>query len=186
MISALFIMALAPESASTCTLTAADKVANAKLSFDDFDQKGTTPATARQLAEAGCWIQAAEATQHYLVFGPLGTEAEQRVLRFHLAQQLANTGRQQEAAAAVAGARNRTEDLTDPNMLRWNAFVRGHWAFFVKDRVTLRAAIAEANAGQGFGNKLNVSLLEGLERCFDRSYGDAVKAPCRVIPEMPK
>jgi hypothetical protein len=181
MILFLILTATAPGPAQ-CTLTLQDKTTNARLSFDDFDQKGTTPTTARQLAERGCWKEAAEATQHYLVNGPLGTEGRQRVLRFHLAQQLANAGWESEAALVMVGARNPGENLSDAASLRWNDFVRGHWAFFVKDRSALRDSTAAVSAGQGFGNELNARLLEGLGKCFDQPYLAAVSAPCRTPP----
>lgn len=186
MIAALLLV-LAPTPATACALTAEDKAANAKLSFDDFDQKGVTPATARKLAEVGCWAESAEATQHYLLYGPPASEGQQRVLRFHLAQQLANAGRERDAAVVMSSARNPGETLSDPATLRWNDFVRGHWAFFTKDKAMLQTSVAALDGGTGFGNRLNKALLQGLLKCFDRSYRDAVEAPCRVPPpEEPK
>jgi hypothetical protein len=159
-----------------------DLKANASLSFEDFDQKGALPGSARKLVDAGCWNEAAEATQHYLVHGALATDRQQRILAFHLAQQLANAGRDREAAQVVASTRHPDEDATQPGALRWNDFVRGHYAFFVKDRALLANSIAALKAGEGRGNQLNASLLQGLDRCFDKPYGAAVKAPCRVLP----
>jgi hypothetical protein len=188
MITALFLALVAPTAPSTsCAITAEQKAANARLSFDDFDQKGVTPETARKLAEAGCWAESAEATQHYLLYGPPVTDGQQRVLRFHLAQQLANAGREKEAAVVMAGARKSDEQLTGPEVLRWNDFVRGHWAFFTKDKAMLEASVTSLNSGTGFGNRLNGALLQGLLKCFDRSYRAAVDAPCRTPPaEEPK
>ena len=185
MIQGLLLAFLASAGSATplkCALGPDDRIANARLSFEDFDQKGTGPQTARKLAERGCWKEAAEATGHYLANGPLGTEGQQRVLRFHLAQQLANAGREAEAASVVAGARNPGEQLADAETLRWNDFVRGHWAFFTKDRTALQASLAAVAGGQGFGNRLNTALLQGLLKCFDRPYRVAVEEPCRVPP----
>jgi len=188
MISWLLFALQAPSAAApVCQITPEQKAANAKLSFDDFDQKGVTPVTSRKLAEAGCWAESAEATQHYLLYGPQVSEGQQRVLRFHLAQQTANAGREREAALVMAGARNPAESLATPETVRWNDFVRGHWAFFTKDKAMLQASLAAVEAGTGFGNRLNTALLQGLLKCFDRSYRDAVEAPCRIQPdEEPK
>lgn len=181
------LLAAAVAQAPQCALTTEDKIANARLNFEDFDQKGTTPATARQLSQRGCWRAAVEATEDYLANGPLGTEGQQRVLRFHLGQQLANAGRESEAALVIIGTRNPLEKLTDAETLRWNDFVRGHWAFFTKKRAVLQSSLAEVKKGTGFGNVLNGALLDGLIKCFDRPYLEAVSEPCRTPPpESPK
>lgn len=184
----ILLAAAAPAATNTagCTLSTEDKAANAKLSFEDFDQKGVTEATSRKLGERGCWKEAAEATEHYLIHGPFGSEAQQRVMRFHLAQALANSGDKARAAVVVAGTRNPLETLAGPTDLRWNDFVAGHWAFFTGDRPLLEASVAEMRKGAGFGNRLNTALLEGLAKCFGQSYLEACSEPCRTPPPEPQ
>src|SRR6059058_2897009 len=75
-----------PTDSKTCSLTAAEKTANAHLSFDDFDQKGVTTGSGRSLGSRGCWEAAAAATEDYILHGPDRTDGEQRNLLFHLAQ----------------------------------------------------------------------------------------------------
>lgn len=171
----------APEPAG-CRLSAEGKAANARLNFEDFDQKETLPSSARTLVNKGCWSAATEATQHYLINGPLATDRQQRILLFHLAQQLANAGDEKRAVVVVAGARYPDEVLSKPTDLRWNDFVRAHWAFFAKDRPLLERALAAVKGGDGFGNRLNAALVEGLTKCFDKPYLQAVSTPCRTPP----
>ena len=186
MLGLLMLLSAAQSTASAnCAITVADKAANARLSFEDFDQQGTSVSSARALVNRGCWSEAAEATQDYLVHGPLGTEKQQRALRFHLGQQLANAGRENLAAIAIAGARDPAENLKDATALRWNDFVRAHWAFFTKDRGLLLEALNGMKSGEGFGNRLNLALVEGLSKCFDHPYLEAVSEPCRSPPPEP-
>lgn len=166
---------------AACRLDEAGKRANAGLSFDDFDQRGTLPSASRQLFNAGCFREAAEATTDYLIRGPVPTPGQQRVLLFHLGQFLAHAGEERRAADFIAATR-RPDDPDDPNPLRWNDYVLGTWAFLVKDRATLIAARDRVLAGEGEGNAMNGGFLAGLERCFDRPYRVATSAECR--PEL--
>src|SRR3569833_1664049 len=72
-----------------CALTPAKKTANARLSFDDFDQKGVTPSTWRALEVAGCRKQAVEAAQDYLVNGKPETAGAKSIILFHIGLLLA-------------------------------------------------------------------------------------------------
>lgn len=174
----------APDPAAACALDDAGRRANAALSFEDFDQRGTLPSSARSLSNRGCWRQAAEATAHYLINGPIPTPAQQRVLLFHLGQQLAGAGEERRAADFVAAARAPEEEAPQRE-LNWNDFVRGTWAFLVKDRPMLIAARDAVLASPGRSNAMNGGLLAALERCFDRPYATAVAdRTCR--PELPR
>lgn len=159
-----------------CRLTPTDKAANVQLSFNDFDQVGTSPATGRRLADRGCYIEAAEATEDYLVNGPVQKPSEQRVLLFHLAQQLALAGYVREAARFVGAAKNVEQEATS---LDWNSFVEGTWAFLVRDRAKLVAAREKLEASDRPGDKLNMRALAGLENCFGKSYREASGPACR-------
>ncbi len=46
---------------ANCDLSDQEKVANAELTFDECDQKGTTPSTWRQLSNRHCEVQTIEA-----------------------------------------------------------------------------------------------------------------------------
>lgn len=162
----------APAAQPACVLDEAAKQANAALSFDDFDQRGTLPSTARALGEAGCWREAADATSDYLIRGPVAAPFQQRIMLFHLGQQLAYAGDERLAARFVAAARAPI-DPSAPARLNWNDFVRGTWAFLVKDRTMLIAARDALLAGTGEGDAMNGAMLAAMERCFDRSYLDA-------------
>lgn len=155
-----------------CSLTKADKAANAQLSFDAFDQQGATSTTGRALAERGCYLKAAEAWEDYLVRGPSRTAGQQGSLLFHLGQMLASAGDERGAARAIAGARQPTAI----GEFNWNAYVEGTWAFLTKD--LLEAARSRLAAASGPGNRMNASMLGALERCFEKTYAQAVKE-CR-------
>lgn len=176
LIAAAAIQAPEPQS---CVLDEAGKRANATLSFNDFDQAGTLPSTARKLGERGCWTEAAEATADYLIRGPVPNPGEQRILLFHLGQALALAGEERRAAAFI-GATRRPPDPAPPapDALRWNDYVQGTWAFLAKDRVMLVAARDAVLAGAGDGNRINGSLLAAMERCFDRPYVVAYDMNC--------
>ena len=163
----------------SCRLDEADKRANAALSFQDFDQAGTLPSTARKLGERQCWREAAEATSDYLIRGPVQAPGEQRILLFHLGQFYAMLGEERRAADYVAATRRPPDQAPPaPDALRWNDYVQGTWAFLTKDRAMLVAARDAVLAGAGEGNRINGSLLAAMERCFDRPYAVAYDMNC--------
>lgn len=164
-------------SPASCTLDEEAKRANAALSFDEFDQRGTLPSSGRKLGEAGCWRQAAEAWADYLIRGPAPTPGQQRTMLFHLGQALAMAGEERRAADFVAATRM-PADAVAQTELNWNDYVRGTWAFLVKDRPMLIAARDAVLAGAGRGNANNGALLAGMERCFDRPYVIAYSTNC--------
>lgn len=165
---------------SSCTLSAADKAANAKLSFDDFDQKGAVASTWRQLEQRGCHMRAAEAADDYLVNGPPLTPAHKSDVLFHEAQSLAIAGRNLEAARLVAAAV--PPDHAGHGDLDWNAYLRGTWGFLAKDRSVLDDAIARMSGEPGEANRIDANVLRGLAMCFDRSYEEAYNK-CRPKPD---
>lgn len=171
--------ALAAPASSPCQLTAEERAANRTLSFADFDQRGATPSTARALDERGCEIEAAQATEDYLLFGPQVTEYQRNVLSWHLAQYLASAGREAEAAHVVATTRRLPTE--EPDGFDWNTYIIGTWSFLVKDRTGLDNAVTTLGAAPGVRNSMNAKVLRRLQKCFDRSYNDAyTSADCAV------
>jgi len=163
--------------AGTCALTPADKLTNAKMSFDDFDQAGAGPATWRQLSNHKCWPAALEAAEDYLVHARFKTPSEQRDVIFHIAQTLGEMGENDEAALVVAGAKN-TASYSGEG-LDWNTYVDGTWAFFKHDRAALERAQTTLISESGPENRLDGSVLTGLLHCFDQSYRTAYEKACR-------
>ena len=162
---------------NTCTLTAANKATNAMLSYEDFDQAGTLPSSARALDRAGCDAAAAEANEDYLLHreGLLGW---QRInVLFHEGQSLAKAGDERGAARLIAAARNLTQKPDDP--FDWNTYVEGTWAFLVKDRPRLEAAYEKLSRPGSEENAINARALGGLLKCFTRPYKEAYgRSPC--------
>jgi hypothetical protein len=161
-----------------CTLTAADKAANAQLTYDDFDQKGTLPSSWRALSNARCDLLAAEAAEDYMLHREGLTQGLRLNLLFHEGQSLAMAGEERTAAKLVAAAKDLEQKPDDP--FDWNTYVEGSWAFLVKDRARLDAAVARLSAAKGEGNAMNARVLRGLAKCFARSYKEAYgSADCK-------
>jgi hypothetical protein len=159
-----------------CHLTPEDKAANAKLSFDDFDQKGSLPSTWRALMHENCPGRAAEAADDYLVNGPALTPDQKSDVLFHEAQALAIMGDNAQASRLVAAA-----IMPDRGMhgdLDWTTYLVGTWAFLVSNRTTLDTAAAKLANEPGEGNHVDANVLRGLSDCFDKDY-DTAYNECR-------
>jgi hypothetical protein len=159
-----------------CHLTPEEKIANAKLSFDDFDQKGTTSSTWRALMKADCPGRAAEAADDYLVNGPMLTPDQKSDVLFHEAQALAIMGDNAQASRLVSAAI--PPDRSGHGDLDWTTYLEGTWAFLVKDRTPLDAATAKMMAEPGETNRIDANVLRGLQACFDKDY-DTAYNDCR-------
>lgn len=180
MIGLLLALALAPAKPAQCTLTREDTAANAKLSWDDFDQKGTLPSTGRKLMERGCFKAAVEAWADYMIKGPVAAPDEQRVMLWHLGQSLAWAGEEKSAARVMAATRRPDAPPPQSGPLKWNEYVLGTWAFLTKDRPLLERMRDSVLAGAGPGNRMNGNILVSMTRCFDRPYAKIFEAPCKV------
>lgn len=163
---------------AACQITAADKASNAQMSFEDFDQKGVSPSTWRQLSDRGCYAAAVEAAEAYLVRARFTKASEQRDVMFHIAQSLGMVGKYDEAALMVAGSK--TPVSSPAGDLDWNTYLNGTWAFFKRDKAMLAEARQTLVSEQGHGNQINGAVLTGLLRCFDKPYRAAYQAACRV------
>lgn len=162
---------------AVCSLLPNDLVANARLSFDEFDQRGTSPTTARQLGNRGCFVEAARATEHYMINGPLLTARQESAVTWHLGQYLAFAGQEQRAASVIAASR-RPIDPTDE--LDWNSYVRGTWAFLVKDKTLLEKSLAQLRMAPIQDNASNAKALEKLLMCFGKTYRQAYLENCKI------
>ncbi len=171
-----------PPTAQTpdCSLSQADRTANRALKFEQFDQyRSTLRSTAWNLSMAGCHAASAEADQDYLIHGPVLTDRQYVVVRWHMAQSLARAGREAEAiplAAASIAPVEPSEDQFD-----WNTYVRGVWGFLAKDRAVLDASLATLTAASGGRNAINARALGRLSKCFDRPYAEAVEAEACAV-----
>lgn len=178
----LLLHALAVISASTsvpspssCVITAADKAANAALSFDDFDQKGTLPSTFRALSERDCAREAAEAAEDYLLNGPARTDSQQRVLIWHMAQGLALVGEERQAAQLMVGTR---VPKGNNENLDWNSYLQASWAFLVKNRPAFDAAAAQLASSPRAPDSNNSRFVAALGRCWAKPYRIAYDPGC--------
>lgn len=176
-IAGLVCLGAAPASgpARVCSLTPADRAANRTLDFEHFDQRTTLPSNARSLGEAGCYAEAAEATEDYLANGPVGTPGERAMMTFHLAQYLAMAGDERAAARAVTLARR--SDLPPDYHIDWNSYVAGTRAFLIKDRPALDLARSALRARGTAGDTMNLDRLDRMAVCFDQPYATAWDDP---------
>jgi len=156
---------------ASCLLTAADKVANAKLSFDDFDQKGVAPSTWRQLENRGCHERAVAAADDYLINGPALTASQKEDVLFHESQSLAMLGRNEDAAHMVAAAI--PPDRANHGDLDWTTYLVGTWAFLVGNKPLLDASGATMAKEIGEPNRIDGAVLRGLSACFGKPYAVA-------------
>lgn len=176
----LFVMAslsasATPEAQPICSLTAADKGANATLDFDDFDQKGTLPSTFRALSERGCAREAAETAEDYLLNGPARSDYQQRVIVWHMAQSLALAGDERHAAQLMAGTR---VPVGNNENLDWNSYVKASWAFLVKNRSAFNAAAATLAESTREPDRNNSAFVAGMGRCWAKPYKVAYNPSC--------
>jgi len=174
LISVLFcasITAALADDGHHCKLTADEKAANAKLSFDEFDQQGTTPSTWRALMNRDCPGRAAEAADDYLVNGPAQTPEHKSDILFHEAQALAIMGDNAQASRLVAAAI--MPDRANHGDLDWTTYLVGTWGFLVNNRAALDDASAKLSAEPGEANQTDAKVLRGLQACFDKSYDEA-------------
>jgi len=162
----------------SCDLAEVDYAANARLSFDDFDQKGTTPTTWRALSNQGCNEQAAAAAEDYLAHAKLSSVSAEHDVVFHIAQSLALSGHNSEAALLVVAAKDPTQPATAD--LDWNTYLNGTWGYLRHRRDELEKARSTLSVETGAGNMLNARVLAGLLHCFDQPYSVAYSASCRV------
>jgi len=153
---------------SKCRLSASEKMQNARLTFDDFDQKGTTSTTWRQLDSRGCHAVAAEAAEDYLINGPVLTASHKEDVLFHEAQSLALADKNSQAAQLVAAAI--PADRVNHGDLDWTTYLVGTWAFLVNDKVLLDASANKMSVESGPENAIDAAVLRGLARCFNRPY----------------
>jgi hypothetical protein len=162
----------------SCSLTNADREANARLSFEEFDQQGKLPSTWRALGNAGCRTQAIDALKDYVIHGPVQEPYHQRILLFHLGQTLASYGQESQGAEFIAFSREPKGSRPKKSTLNWNDYVVGTWAFLTKDWNLLVKSRRAVFASSGQGNQINGAILEGLERCFDKPYSVAYDPDC--------
>jgi hypothetical protein len=167
----LFAAGMDAVAAPACQLSTIEKAASARLSFDDFDQKGVTASTWRQLENHGCGALAVEAAEDYLVNGPVLTGSPKEDVLFHEAQSLAILGENAQAAHLVAAAI--PPDRTSHGDLDWTTYLVGTWAFLVKEKPLLDASVARMSGEPGQGNAIDSAVLRGLAKCFARPYRTA-------------
>lgn len=177
LVTTLALQAASPDAAVGCALTPEHLATNRTLSFESFDQAGVTPWTARKPGERECYVEAARASEDYLLRGPELTERQRQIVSWHLGQYLASAGAELEAARVMATTM-RNEEMT-PDNFDWNTYVLGTHAFLTKDRAAMDAAMTALSAQEGMRNQINARALRRLQSCFDKPYREAYACPAQ-------
>ncbi|NEZ04986.1 hypothetical protein G4Y73_12580 [Wenzhouxiangella sp. XN201] len=142
-----------------------------ELSYQEFDQ--TMDSGFRVLGAKGCNEEAADLIEEYIRVN----SAEQRSLRWHIAQLRAMHGANAEAVRYAKSSLLDQEDFSE-RALRWNDYVLATIAFLEGDRKGLvrhRDKVAEG-VGEHPGNELNLKLLDALIENFGADYATALEA----------
>ncbi|MDR7333192.1 hypothetical protein [Roseateles asaccharophilus] len=144
-----------------------------KLTYWEFDQ---TESGWRKLGS--CHLEASQLLARYVK----KQEAELRGVRWHLAQTLAMIGENARAAEEAINSLNPDEAKQHPTF-SWNTYVQATVAFLRQDRAAFDVQY-EAHrlaAAKHPENQINLDVLTGLSKCFDRPYIEAYGS-CRSAP----
>jgi hypothetical protein len=138
------------------------------LSYEAFDQKEGNGF--RVLAASGCNKEAADLIEDYIRI----TGAKESSLRWHISQLRASAGNAPEAIRYAKSVLKEREDFSK-SQLRWNDYVLATIAFLERDRTALvfhRDKVADGRYAH-HGNEINLKLLNGLVKHFDKDYAYA-------------
>jgi len=184
----------------TVTECAYDRNAMLALDVVSFDQ--TEGMGWRVLHDRECFLEAAEILRDWQQINGSALSPDDprdrsllRILAWHEGQMWGFAGHNAEALGHFEGS-YRTGD--DASTAAWNLYVEGTIAFLRRDRTSLTEAIAKLSTipkppywdnAVGMDGKpislpwpQNLTVLEGLERCWDEPYKRAFL--CRDIPRL--
>ncbi|TXI91817.1 MAG: hypothetical protein E6Q34_06940 [Burkholderiaceae bacterium] len=165
-----FVWSSAAQAQTQCEISTNDFLENAKLSFEDFDQKGITPKTSRALGNAKCYLAAVEVSEQYLAMNLNLSARERAIVTWHMAQYLAFAGKEKEAAKLMLASLNGKEIAIPEDQFDWNTYVIGTWAFIHKNRPLLEQSLQTLQSRGGQRNTMNGNVLQGFLNCFEASY----------------
>lgn len=166
--------------AATAPPCVSDEAALLALSPEAFDQDldgGWRSIAARP----ECQSEAADLIARYR----LAAMGWQRLLAWHEGQLRALSGDSSAAIVLMRSARRPEIDEGSPNG-QWNAYVDATIAFLEHDRDAIAAArsqliAAPPQSGWTGAEPMNLTVVDKLIKCFDRSYADAYgSADCRA------
>jgi len=180
--------------APDCTHDRARLLALDRLQFDQDMRGGWRPLSAKR----GCELAAADLLRDYRQ----AHADEDGMLYWHEGQLRANAGQYAQAIPLLEHAR---KPAGTPDKAGWNPYVDATVAFLRRDRAALARAHRTLAAvpppsGEGApvlkdgyveldmdnGEKwkmrwpLNIDVIEGLEKCFDKPYAEAYGNACRM------
>jgi hypothetical protein len=166
------------QSPKDCSLKPDQLDALLALPFMSFDQDHS--GGWRALANRGCRLAAAMLIDTYIVDERAEMNTSQREdLYFHAGQLYAMVDLRQLAVRRVLRSLNLHEP-PDAD-LAWNTYVLATAAFLRGDRDELahqRNLLAAAKSTRE--NKINLGVIDGLAKCFDKGYNDAYSTGCRA------
>jgi len=184
MLALLLIVAQAP--APDCRHDRATMLA---LPLDRFDQD--MAGGWRALSARGCDAQAADLIRDWRAANPVDPQRA-GMLAWHEGQLRANAGQTAEAIALFERARKTPQEDAG---FGWNLYVDGSVAFLRRDRAALdaaRAKLAVLPRPAGYAPRradgtpatvrwpMNLGVLDGFRRCWDRPYKVAYACPAAL------
>ena len=161
-----------------------------KLLDQDLDTFDQAPYGLRSVYTnaLSCKLAAAELIEEYRLLHPeVSKEFNSYLLYWHEGQLRAETGDYESAAKLFEQARM-AEDVNEEVRVTWNLYVDATKAFVQRDWESLilaRRKLATVPAKYLLGSKFppNLHVVDGLVRCFERTYADAYQM-CRAPRDM--
>ncbi len=141
-------------------------------------------------AGARCYSEAAALISDYITEHVRMGLDDEAMLRFDVAQMLADANRAEDATAEMRRVLDLEPQRPHPDP-GWRLYVLGSLAFLQSDRPALDKAASGLGQYAGLekgrdkaGDELNLNALHGLQRCFGSGYAYAYGSPdCRDFDE---
>lgn len=167
-----------PSVHADCALKPDQLAALLDLPLMQFDQDHT--GGWRELQHKGCELEAAMLIDAYVIDAPEELKIIQlEGLYFHAGQLYGKAGLKKLAVRRMLRSLNLHEGTNED--LAWNTYVLATVAFLQGDREELahqRQLLASAKPTRE--NKINLGVVDGLAKCFDKSYDEAYFTGCRA------
>jgi len=162
-------------SAEKCQLLPSDINENLNLTWKEFDQ--TEGQGHRKLALKGCFIEAATLIDVYILHHQETLEKSLvRILYFHAGQMYAYSELNSIAVQRMIKSLNPNEPLNPE--LNWNDYVQASVGFLQSDIEVIKLNRKNLAAGKPTqGNKINLSVVDQMIKCFGKPYSYAFGNP---------
>jgi len=154
-----------------CSVSASELEAYLRQDFNTFDQ--SKDGWRKLFSDPPrCFLEVAQVIDVYRLHHLSDLkEGEQMTLSWHAGQTYAFAGAYAIALARFEQCRHKDEPANSSS--RWNAYVESTLAFLKRDLVKLKAKREELAGGSQSDNLANLKKVDGLIKCFNKSYREA-------------